>query len=339
MFSAFIQFIVSAGVIVMAGIFLVKSSDQIAEATKLGRLFVGSLFLAGATSLPELMVDISAVRHHMPDLAVGDLFGSSLFNLLILAIGDLLHRGRSKAFSLEASAHAITASMSITITALAGISIFLGSQLAIYSVGRIGMGSIVIVIVYLFCVRIIYFDQQTSASKTTKTTVKHPENVSLSKASLKYVVSAAFIVFAAPFLSESAGEIAELTGLGKTFVGTTLVALSTSLPELVATIAAIRMGSFDLAIGNIFGSNAFNMLILVPLDFFNKGPILNNVSPMHVFTSFSTILITSVVVIGQLYQVEKRKKMIEPDAWLVICLVLLSLFILYIFRDVPGAHP
>ena len=334
-----IQFFLSAGVIAIAGIFLTKSADEIAEATKLGRLLVGSLFLAGATSLPELMVDISAVRNHMPDLAIGDLFGSSLLNLLILAVGDLLHKGTSRAFSREAGAHAIAASMSITITALAGIAIFLGPRLDEYSLGRIGIGSIVIVVVYIFCVRIIYFDQQTAMSKTNKTTVEHPEKVTLFKALIKYFISSAFILMAAPFLSEAAGEIAEITGLGKTFVGTTMVALTTSLPELVSTIAAIRMGSFDLAIGNIFGSNAFNMLIMVPLDFFHKSPILASVSKMHVFTSLATILITSVAVMGQLYQVEKRKRFIEPDALLVITLVLLSLFILYIFRDAPALHP
>lgn len=332
MAAALIQFIVSALVIIGAGTYLVKFSDQIADITKLGKLLVGSLFLAAATSLPELLVDISAVRNHDADIAVGDLFGSSLFNLLILAIGDLLHKGGSNIFSRESGAHALSASMSITITAVAGLSIFLAPQLEPYSPGKIGIGTIAIVTVYIFSIRMIYFDQRISAAKSEKPIIEAGTQMSLKKALSGYLVSAFFIVVAAPYLADAAGKIAELSGLGKTFVGTTLVALSTSLPELVSTIVAIRLGSFELAAGNIFGSNSFNMLILVPLDFFHGSPILAAVSRMHVFTSLSVILITSITVMGQLYQVEKRKRFIEPDAFVVIALVLSSLFILYVFR-------
>ncbi|MDZ4851644.1 MAG: sodium/calcium exchanger protein [Pirellulaceae bacterium] len=96
-----LEFLVLAVVVALAGTFLAKSADQIAEITRLGRLLIGSVLLAAATSLPELTVDISAVRQGMPDLAVGDLFGSSLMNLLILAALDLAHRSGGKMLSRE----------------------------------------------------------------------------------------------------------------------------------------------------------------------------------------------------------------------------------------------
>lgn len=83
-----LQFIIAAAVIVIAGIYLTKFADMIAAATGWGRMFVGSLLLAGATSIPELMVDMKSIQLNLPDLAVGDLLGSSLFNLLILATLD-----------------------------------------------------------------------------------------------------------------------------------------------------------------------------------------------------------------------------------------------------------
>lgn len=143
------------------------------------------------------------------------------------------------------------------------------------------------------------------------------------------MISALGLLIAAPYLAESAAGIAHFTGLGKTFIGTTMVAFSTSLPELVATVAAVRRGAFDLALGNIFGSNTFNMILLTPLDAFYKGSLLASVSPIHIVTCFSTILITSVAIMGQLYQVEKRKRFIEPDAFTVIFLALGSITILY----------
>ena len=88
------------------------------------------------------------------------------------------------------------------------------------------------------------------------------------------------IFLAGPRLAHVAGQLADLSGLGKTFVGTTLVALCTSLPELVASITALRMKSFDLVIGNVFGSNAFNMILFVPLDAAHPGSLFADISPV-----------------------------------------------------------
>ena len=89
------------------------------------------------------------------------------------------------------------------------------------------------------------------------------------------------------------------------------------------------MGAHDLAIGNVFGSNAFNMLLLVPLDLVHDGPILGAVSTGHAITSVAAILATMIVVLGQLYQVESRRRLIEPDAWLVLFVILGALWLVY----------
>jgi cation:H+ antiporter len=138
------------------------------------------------------------------------------------------------------------------------------------------------------------------------------------------------IVVAAPSLAEAAGKIAELTGLGGTFVGTTLVAFSTSLPELVSSLAALRMGAPDLAIGNIFGSNVFNMVLLLPIDIAYSGPLFADVSPVHALTGMAVIVITSLVVMGQLYQVERRVRLVEPDGVLILALVVASLVMVFL---------
>ncbi len=101
------------------------------------------------------------------------------------------------------------------------------------------------------------------------------------------------------------------------------------MPELVATIAAVRLGAFDLALGNIFGSNAFNMAMLLPVDMASKGPLLSNVSQTHAVTAFWVVIITAVAVIGELYHVEKRRRLLEPDAVMVIVLVLLAVLTVY----------
>jgi cation:H+ antiporter len=331
---AVLQFVISALVIVAAGTLLTRCADAIAEATKLGRLLVGSVFLAGATSLPELLVDISAVRLGFADLAVGDLMGSSLFNLLILAIGDLMYQSRGKMLSRSAAAHALSATMSVSLTALAGIAIFLGPRIG-FTIANVGPGCWMILIAYLLGARLIYFDQRYSAAQLGEPaqTMLVPEgHVSLRKAIVGYLFGAAVIVVAAPYMAEASGELAERTGLGGTFFGTTLVAFCTSLPELVATVVSVRMGAFDLALGNIFGSNAFNMILMVPLDIAFPGSLMAHVSQTHVLTAFATIVVTSLAVLGQLYQVEKRTRFLEPDALAVIVVIFGSLALIYYLR-------
>lgn len=331
MIEPIIQLVFSAAAIVVAGIFLARSSDTIAELTNLGRLLAGSILLAGATSLPELMVDISAIRKGMPDLAVGDLMGSSLMNLLILGVADLLHRNPRKMFSRAGAQHALSAAMSINVTTLAAVAIFLGPQLLNINFGEIGVGPLAIGAVYILGLRLVYYDQQQAiVQKTTQTSSGRQRNKrALTRAISIYLLCALAIFVAAPFLAESAGTIADLTGLGKTFIGSTLVAFCTSLPEVVSTITAVRMGAFDLAVGNIFGSNSFNMIILIPLDWFNPGNLLGAVSRTHVLTALAIILATSVAVMGQLYHEDKRKTLIEPDAVAVIGIVIGALSILY----------
>jgi cation:H+ antiporter len=333
MTTAVLQFLAAAAVIVVAGTFLTRYADAIAEITGFGRLLIGSILLAGATSLPELTVDISAVRGGMADLAVGDLMGSSLFNLLILAIMDLSHRQRGRLFSRAASAHALSATVSMALAALAGISILVGHRLGGVAILHMSYGSLVIVVAYLLSVRMIFFDQQVSAQQANL-----PEHVpptpgmTLRRAVIGFLIAAAAIVITGPYVAEAAGEIAEISGLGKTFVGTTLVAFSTSLPELVATLTAMRIGAFDLAAGNIFGSNAFNMVLLAPLDLVSAEPLMASVSVNHAVTCFAAILVTSVAVMGQLYQVERRRWLIEPDALAVVLLVVGALGLLYYLR-------
>ncbi len=133
-------------------------------------------------------------------------------------------------------------------------------------------------------------------------------------------------------MAEAAGRLAELTGLGDTFIGTTLVALSTSLPELVTTLVALRMGAIALAIANIFGSNSFNMVLLLPLDMAYPGALFAAVSMAHAVSGLFIILVTALIVMGQLYQVEKRIALVEPDALLVILLVLSALATIYYLR-------
>jgi cation:H+ antiporter len=332
MTEAVVEFVLLAGVIVIAGTVLARCADAVAEITGMGRLVVGSVLLAGATSLPELTVDITAIRLNLPDLAVGDLLGSSLMNLLILALLDLTYHSRGKMLSRAAAAHALGGTLSIGLTALAGVGLLTARHAPHWSFAGIHLSVWLLALAYVLGVRMVFLDQrvalQQAKASGAATEQLHPKG-RLRKYVIGFAAAAGVILLVGPRLAEAAGKIAELSGLGSSFVGTTFVALSTSLPELVASLAALRIGSFDLAVGNVFGSNAFNMLLFLPLDFAFPGTLFAAASPAHLVSALAAISATAVVIMGQLYQAESRIPLLEPDAWLVIVLIGAALALVY----------
>ena len=332
MVGPLLQFLLCAAIIVVAGTFLTRFADAFAELTGLGRLVVGSVLLAGATSLPELTVDISAVRLGAADLAVGDLMGSSLFNLLILAGLDLSFYSGRQLFSRRGVAHALSGIFSASLAAVVALSLLTAKMFAPYAVAGVSPAVVLILFAYFAGVRLVYFDQQLAISGSPEHEPQEmpvPANMTTTKAFIGFGICALVILITGPYLAQAGDELAELTGLGKTFVGTTLIALSTSLPELVSMIAALRMKAVDLAIGNVFGSNAFNMILLVPLDILHDGSLLADVSQRHVISCIAGVLATQVAVLGMLYKVETRRRFIDPDAWLVVAIVLGALGLIY----------
>jgi len=335
MLLATLQFVGLAAVIIAAGTVLARCADAIADATGFGRLLVGSVLLAGATSLPELSVDISAVRLNMPDLAMGDLLGSSLMNLLILAALDLTHHSRGKMLSRVAAAHALAGLFSVALTGLVGLGLLTARRAEQWALFGVHAWVWVLAGSYLLGVRMVFLDQRVAEREVhdkEQATPAEQRHLPLWLAVTGFALAALTVLAAGPYLAEAAGKIADLSGLGKTFVGTTLVALCTSLPELAASYAAIRLGSLDLAIGNVFGSNAFNMLLMLPLDLAFPGTLFVAVSPVHVVSVLATIVATSVVLMGQLYNVESRTRLLEPDAIIVIAIILAGLAIVYYAR-------
>lgn len=327
-----LQFLFFAAVIMGAGTLLSHNADKIAEATGVGRIVIGSILLAGATSMPELSVDIECVRQGNPDLAVGDLLGSCLMNLLILAVLDLTHSTPGRMFSRPAAGHALGGAASIALMSIVAISLFTSRHFGGQEWLGLGAGSWLILIAYAFCVRLLFLDQRISARaavEQSEVATTPPPTRSLGKPVLYFLLATAVVWLAGPQLSATAGELAARTGLAQSFVGTTLIAISTSLPELVACWAAVRLGAFDLAIGNILGSNAFNMTILAVLDVFHPNALLASVSMAHLVSANAAILATSVTIMGQLYQAERRRLLIEPDAMLVIVIVVVSLWLTY----------
>lgn len=290
---AVITFVVNAVIVVAAGTGLARSGDTIAKRTGLGGAWVGSVLVALATSLPEIATDIAAIRLGAIDLAAGDLFGSSMANMLILALVSLTPAGRP-IFRHASPTHALYAALAITMTCIAAAAILVRPRFMVFALGA---GSFALLATYLVGSRLAFrISHAGQGNGDAPRPVTAAGTARLRRAITTFVAAALVITVVAPQLARSAQSIAVLSGLGSTFIGTWLMGSSTSLSELATSAAAVRIGAFDLAVGNLLGSNALNMTIFALLDAaYWEAPLLSVVSPVHVLTALVAIALMGVV--------------------------------------------
>ena len=321
-------------VVVLAGVHLARFGDAIAQRTRLGGLWIGAVLLAGATSLPELGTDISAVRLGALDLAVGDLFGSSMANMLILGLVDLMPPRRAvlRRATLD---HALACGLAISLNALAAAFLVAPSGLIVAGVAP---ESAVLMLGYVLGTRAVYRQAMLryGPSPPSDGELARTEAPTLRRAVAGFAAAAAVTLAAAPLFARAARDLAVASGLGDTFTGTWLVGFSTSLPELVASVAAVRIGAFDLAVGNLFGSNAFNMSVFFWLDLVKPGPSLfAEASGAHVLSGLFAVVLMALGLAAIVYRAKKRFSVVEPDSALIILTYLLGIWMLYLHRALP----
>jgi cation:H+ antiporter len=328
-----LEFCVCAGLIFYSGTKLAKYGDIIAEKTGLGRTWVGVVIMASVTSLPELATGISSVTYaDVPDIAVGDVLGSCVFNLLILALLDLIRR-EAPVKAKAHHGHMLAAGFSILLLAMAGTWISVGKPFL--SFGWIGFYSLIFIVVYLAGMRVVYAYEKRQLARFIGGIAEELryEAVTTRDAIIGYTVNALVVIMAAIFLPGIGEGLAKTTGLGQTFVGSFFIAVSTSLPEVVVSVAAVKIGAIDLAVGNLLGSNFFNIFVLAVDDFFYvKGPLLSYVNRYNAISAFSAIAMTSLVCIGITYRSEKKPILVAWDSAGILILFIANLMLLYMFR-------
>ncbi len=325
-----IWFLGASAAVVGAGIVLSYAADAIAERTGLGRLTVGVILLAGATSLPEIIVGVSAVRISAPDLAVGDMMGSCIMNMLILAVADLLYHMRHHVTIMPrlVLGHAHLATLSMVVIGIAGVGIVAHEPFAL---GGVGCSTILIVLIYVMEMRAGVKGGATDVTETVTSPVTSGPPMKLWVALALFAGGAAVIGVAGPVLTRTADHVATVTGLGQTFFGSVFLALVTSLPELAASLAALRLGAIDLTIGNLFGSNCFNMAALLVFDLADgKGPLLAAVEMRQALTALIALVVTCLALQIVITRQLRRTWYVEPAAIVLVMATLLGVLVLYL---------
>jgi len=320
-----LKFLLCLIIILFAGTKAARYADVIAEKTGLGRIWIGLVLLALISSMPELVTGISAVALvKLPDLALGTLLGSCLFNLLILALLDVLYRNGS-ILSKASRSHTLSAGLGILLIALTAGSILVGEGFSRLRLGWVGIPSIIVFLLYLLGMwRIFYYERNRIPASSPASPIQYGES-SARGAWWKFTLAAAAVIGAGIWLAFIGDEIARVTHWDTTFVGSLLLAISTSMPELVICIAALRLGAIDMAVADILGANMINIAKIVLVDlFYTQGPVLAAVSRAHLITAVVTAAMSLLVIVGIAFR-QKRKTFIVIS-WYGLLLIGLYIF-------------
>jgi cation:H+ antiporter len=306
-----LQLAVCAAAILIAGSRLARYGDAIAYHTGLGGNWVGLVLIATVTSLPELMTGVSAVTMaDVPDIAVGNVLGACVLNLAMLVVLDVLHR-QASIYSVASQGHVLGAAFGIVMLGVTAFGVLAAPHLPL-RIGHVGAPTLLLLALYAVAIRSIY--QYERGVRAAAAAEEKPPPLTLRQAAWRYAVAAAVVVAAAlrlPFVAES---LAAAMGWSESFVGTLLVALATTLPELTVTVTAVRIGALDMAIGNLLGSNLFNLALLGLDDLlYLRGPLLAAVAPAQALSAISAAVMAGALIIALVAR--PRARLLNLAGW------------------------
>jgi len=307
------QFAATAVVIVLAGVRLARYGDVLGEKSGLGRSWIGVVLLAATTSLPELFTGFGATALvALPDIALGDVLGSCMFNLLILSLMDAVQPEPIGARAHQG--HALSIGFGLLLIGVAGVGLVADHRLP--AIGWIGLYSPALVALYFVAMRVIFTHEKQRRAKETQEVAEELQygEMTLRSAVIQYSLAAAVVVAAALWLPRLGAELARQTGLGEAFVGSLFIAITTSLPEIVVSLTAVRIGALDLGIGNVLGSNLFNLLILGLDDvFYRQGPLMADADASHSISIVAIVMMNALFLIGLTYKVMTKRFVVAWD--------------------------
>lgn len=299
-------FAASAAVVWFAGTRLAVLVDRLAELTGIGQAFAGMLLLGGITSLPEIATVGTASWTGNPDLAVSNLLGSAAANILLLAVADAVI-GRDALTSVVATPSTLfQGTLGIMLLAAVAVVVTVGDV----AVLGVGIGSTLLL---AGCVGALWLSSgyerrhvwtavgQEDGGEEGAGDGRDAGGQSLTAVSLKTTAAGGAILVAGFFLSQTGDALAEQTGVGSGLVGLVLVAFATSLPELSSIVSALRLRRYEMAVGDLFGTNLFNIALLFLADLAYDGKaVLSIGGAFEAVAALLALLMTGVFVLGLL---------------------------------------
>ena len=322
---------------------LTRQVDAIAQRTGLGHAFSGMLLLGGITSLPEVAtVTTSAAAGNAP-LAVNNLIGSAAINLLLLAVADFIY-GRDALTKVAAKPQTLMQGV-LGMILMASVAFAVVTR-EIDLFGFIGAWSLLLAAGCVWTLKLTstfsdrHVWQVVDADKPEAVERARDER-STAKLYLGLAFTASMILVGGFFLSLSGDGIAQATGLSAGLIGFLLVGFGTSLPELSSITAAVRLKRYEMAVGDIFGTNLFNVALILLADVVYAGePVLASAGRFESVGAIIAVLLTGVFVIGLLERRDRTILRMGIDSLTAIVVFAVGLYgLAEASRQTPEGQP
>ena len=327
--------VVAAVVVWGAGTRISRLVDEIAERTGIGRAFAGFLLLGGVTSLPELASAVTASYSGHASLALSGLLGSVATNVLLLAIADAV-LGRDALTSVVAHpATLLQGTLGILLLGVVAAGVTVG-DIELFGFG-VWSGALIPLFALAVWMSSRYENRPTwvvADGTLPIAPLSHPLAEEGARLSFRGLVTDAtvtglVILVAGYLLAETGDAIAFQTGLGESLVGFVLIGLATSLPEISSMVAAVRFHRYELAIGDIFGTNLFDLLLIPVADIaYGRQPILSTGGRFEAVAALLGIVMTAIYVIGLLDRRNRTILRMGYDSLAAIVVYGVGLFVL-----------
>lgn len=337
-----VTFVISAGIVWMAGTRIARYADQIATKTGIGHAAIGLVMLAGITSLPELAVSITGAVQGTPALAINNLLGSIAMQIAILAIADAVLGKKALTVVVGSPMILMQVAMNVLLLVFVAIAVSTGDRLFFHA----GAWSWALLFLYGFSIwklsnsqgRHLWIAKKSAQQKEdeqARNSEQEKDRVfeSLQQLSIKAAAAGTAILIAGFLLSRTGDAIALKTGLGQSFVGAILIAFSTSLPEISSVVSAMRLKRYEMAISDIFGTNLFNVGLIFVVDVAYPGnAALNEVGKFSLVASLLGITLTSLYLIGLIERRDRTVARMGIDSLAVLVCYGGGVYLLYQLR-------
>lgn len=318
----YILLIIGFVLLIKGADFFVDGSSSVAKILKVPTIIIGLTVVAFGTSMPELSVSVTAALRGSNDLAVSNVLGSNIFNLLVVLGCCALVKPVAAKWSLLKKEFPF--SILITI-----ILLLVDSDFSIMKILDGNQGFVLgrwagLLFLILFVLYIYATVKSALRSRAEAKDMEEEEYKTMSplKSGIYIVIGLIGIVWGGNLVVDSASNIALTFGWSQTFIGLTIVALGTSLPELVTSVVAARKGENDLAVGNVVGSNIFNILLILGVSSFIT-PITLDVTAVY-----DTIILIIASIVVYVSAISKREIQRKEGILFLVCYFA---FFLYVF--------
>jgi cation:H+ antiporter len=298
-------FAAAAAVITVAGTMMATTADRLADRTGFGEALVGGVLLGGSTSIPGITASVTAAAEGHPELAFSNAIGGIAAQTFFLSIADIVYRRANLEHAAASLTNLTQAGILISLLCLPFAAVFMPAV----TVAGVHPVSLLIIGGYLFGVRLAAQTRNEpmwGPKATVETRLDVPAEPKGGRRTLialfsRFAVLAAVLFVAGYLIAQTGAAIAAKTGLSQTVVGAFFTAISTSIPELVTTVAAVRRGALTLAVGGIIGGNMFDMLFIASADIaYREGSIYHAVSGRPYFLTALSIVMTGMLLLGML---------------------------------------